>query len=226
MTDDFDGSDVLDGAGDKIGTVERTYVDDSGSARLIAVKIGMLMAKHRLVPATDASQTSDGVQVPYSKQVIEDSPDVDPGDTLEGASLTEVQTYYQLAREEGASAGSQDDSGDDIGARSISPEAIAAIAETDQRNRPASDFPQAATDENTPAGFGEVRDLGDVIEIPIVEEVLVKKPIVREVLRVRKTHTSEQGTAAADLRRETFEVMPSDEGLVRDQDDDEGSGTG
>jgi len=65
--------------------------------------------------------------------------------------------------------------------------------------------------EEAPADFGKVRDLGDVIEIPIIEEVLVKKQVVREVLRVRKSQLTEMGTAAADLRKETVDVVSTSE---------------
>lgn len=216
MTVDYDGDDLIDSAGDKVGTVERTYVDDNGQARFLAVKIGTLMAKHRLVPAEDAQEDEGGVRVSYLRDVIEESPSVDSGDTLEGDALDEVRGYYQGV---GAPASNVETNSDDLNSDDESrveladATTVAAIAEVDQRHRPASDFPDVPRDD-TPADFGQVRDLGDVIEVPIVEEVMVKKPIVREVLRIRKSQLTEQGTAAADLRSEHVEVVSTGSGLV------------
>lgn len=50
--------------------------------------------------------------------------------------------------------------------------------------------------------LGEIRIDGDVVEIPIVEEVLVKRPVVREVIRIRKDVLLERGEVDAVLRRE------------------------
>ena len=68
---DYDGADLLSGDGDKIGTVERSYVDGTGFARFVEVKIGTLLAKHRLVPTDNAQRLDAGLQVPFSKAVVE-----------------------------------------------------------------------------------------------------------------------------------------------------------
>jgi uncharacterized protein YrrD len=92
--DDYDGARVLDADGNAVGTVDRTYIDDRGRAQMVAVKMGSLFAKHRLVPVDQAQVTGDGLQVPYIKDVIEESPDVSSGDTVEGDVLDRVRSYY------------------------------------------------------------------------------------------------------------------------------------
>ena len=72
--EDYDGAQVLDADGNAVGTVDRTYVDDGGTAQMVDVKIGNLFAKHRLVPVDQAQATDDGLQVPYIKDGIEESP--------------------------------------------------------------------------------------------------------------------------------------------------------
>jgi len=57
-----------------------------------------------------------------------------------------------------------------------------------------------------------VQDEGGVIEIPLFEEVLVKKTVVREVLRIRKRWITEEHLVETDLRREDVEV--TEEGQV------------
>lgn len=214
MTDDFDGSDLIDTGGDKVGTIDRTYVDDSGVARFVSVKIGALLGKHHLVPAERAQEVDQGIQVPYLKDVIEESPAVDSGDTLEGETLGDVRAYYADYEQNGAGDDAQDEDTQNLG-----PGAITAIGEADDRSRPADDLPTIAEDTATTENFGKIRDLGDVIEVPVVEEVVVKKPIVREVLRIKKSRLVETGTAAADLRKEQVEVVPSSGELISEDSD-------
>ncbi len=75
--------------------------------------------------------------------------------------------------------------------------------------------------EDTPAGnrLGEARDMGDVIEVPVIEEELVKRPVVKEVLRVRKTQVSESRTVEADIRKEDVEVVQDGDAVVGDSTD-------
>ena len=85
MIPDCHGAVVVDAAGERIGTVERSYVDDGGAVRFVEVKIGAFLAKHRLVPIADAQSMKDGRVVPYTKDAIVASPDAAcAGETLEG----------------------------------------------------------------------------------------------------------------------------------------------
>ena len=95
MIQDYDGTSVIDAAGHEIGTVERSYVDDRGVVRFVEVKIGRLLAKHRLVPVQGADETAAGLNVAYTKKVIEESPDASSmEDILTGDTLERVRRYY------------------------------------------------------------------------------------------------------------------------------------
>jgi hypothetical protein len=39
MMEDYDGTDVTDAAGERIGSVERSYVDDQGTVQFVEVKL-------------------------------------------------------------------------------------------------------------------------------------------------------------------------------------------
>ncbi|MCA1594866.1 MAG: DUF2382 domain-containing protein, partial [Chloroflexi bacterium] len=54
-----------------------------------------------------------------------------------------------------------------------------------------------------------VRDLGDVIEVPVVEEQLVRMPVVKEIIRIRKTRQTVRQVVDADLRKEDVIVEQS-----------------
>jgi uncharacterized protein YrrD len=95
MIEDYDGLDVIDTEGEKIGTTERTYDDSYGRPHLIEVKMGAILRKHRLVPVADAQRVQDGLRVPYTKSTVENSPDASDVDTsLSGELLEAVRSYY------------------------------------------------------------------------------------------------------------------------------------
>ncbi|MGH2449466.1 MAG: PRC-barrel domain-containing protein [Chloroflexota bacterium] len=92
----YDGREVIDSTGQRIGTVERTYDDPTGEPRLVEVSMGHLLGKeHRLVPVDTGSLIDQGLQVLYSKDAIDNSPDASSaGDALDGTLYTQVQEYY------------------------------------------------------------------------------------------------------------------------------------
>ncbi len=95
MINDYDGTDVLDAGGEKVGTVEHSYDDADGRVHLVEVQTGHLLHKHRLVPVEDSQEVDGGLQVPYTKETIMDSPDAkDAGGTLDGDVLQQVRSYY------------------------------------------------------------------------------------------------------------------------------------
>lgn len=199
MIDDFDGATLVDEPGEAVGVVARTYVDDNGTARLLGIDPEGVDGQ-RLVPADGMHrEEANVIRVPLARDAILGSPGVPLTDELDGDVVAQVRAYY---------AGQVDE---------LPADELEVLGETDQRHRPANDFAEIPTQE-APEGFGQVRDLGDVIEVPIVEEVLVKKPIVREVLRIRKRTAVESGVAGADLRRERVEVVSAPDELVTDSD--------
>lgn len=210
MVQDYNGATVVDTAGERIGTIERSYVDDTGTVRMVEVKIGRLRTKHRLVPVDDARPANDEVKVPYTKQMIEDSPDAGADDTLEGETLERVRAYYGGARRR-----VQDQAEDDRRGQDQADDDRAAVprkrtvqqsetADQDVREAEAPDASSGTWEEAR--AVGRVRDLGDTIEIPIVEEEIVKRPVVKEVLRVKKSTIVEQQRVSEDLRREDVEI--------------------
>jgi hypothetical protein len=211
MMQTYDGADVLDVKGEPVGAVERSYVDDGGTVRLVEVATGSFFPTYRLIPVTDAQLTAGRLTVPYTKDMILESPDVSPTLTkLEGELLERVWTYYGLGRESAdvATAGTAVSAGEHVAAAP----ARRAGAQ-DDTSEPAS---------GTVPWVGEVRDRGDVVEIPIVEDEVevVRRPVVKEVLRVRKDQVSEQKTIATTVRKERIVVAQDDDGVARDNQDD------
>ena len=210
MTDDYDGADVFDASGDKLGHVERSYIDDSNAVQLVEVKLGSLLGKHRLVPVDSANLTKVGLMLPFTRDAIENSPDAkSAGDTVSGEIYEEVRTYYDELGTGGSShtpvvpMSTEVDAADEPGA--VPAAGNAADGEDTSAARTAeAPVPQAVETEG-PA-FGQLRTDGDVVEIPIVEERLVKQRVVSHVLRVRKTRETDVQNVTDQVRKESVEA--------------------
>ena len=214
---DYDGATVVDTAGTRIGRVERSYVDEGGTVRFVAVKLGSLLAKHRLVPATTAQVAENGLAVPYTHDDIVASPDASAaGDTLEGRLLAQVRAYY---------ADSRDDAGDQDGRAGTTEdtgERTRLAGATSVADAPGGRDGQQAASSVPKVGPrpGVVRERGDVVDIPIVEEEIVTRPVVKEVLRVRKKRVTTPQTVQATLRKEEVQVTHEGDAVVRDERDE------
>ncbi len=190
MIEDYNGTTVVDAAGEKIGTVERSYVNDDGVVQVVSVKLGKLFAKHRLVPVDGLQPADDTLQLPYPKALVEAAPEVDADDDLSGAALAQVRRHYATLREVPTVLEPADD---------------ATAGAPVEGTMPADDHPRRPSATS-------IRDDGEVVEIPIVEEELVKRPVVKEVLRVRKETVTRQQPVETTLRRE--ELVVDDQGDV------------
>jgi len=152
-----------------------------------------------------------------SRQTIDQSPDASSaGETLTGSLLDQVRAYYANASQTASDAGQAETATADEGATVADEAAAVPVNNIDD-----------VTGEVTPADDGsphpgEIRDLGDVIEIPIIEEELVKRPVVKEVLRVRKTSVTSTESVGTDIRREDVEVSSTGDVNIRDDQSREG----
>ena len=119
------GTTVVDRDGQKIGSIEDVYYDDqTGRAEWIGIGVGIFGLKRRVVPVEGATMTEDGLQVPYDRDLVKDSPDVE-GDEISEASERDLYTHYSLAGSTGRLAGGTDlgradlDRGDTGGTRDM-----------------------------------------------------------------------------------------------------------
>jgi uncharacterized protein DUF2382/PRC-barrel domain protein len=174
---------VVDVAGDRIGTIERSYVDDDGAVQMVSVKMGRLFAKHRLVPVDGLHPQGDTLRIPYPRQLVEQAPEVDADDDVTADAADRVRLHYATLRDV-PSVGS----------------------DADEEARPQATQRDIPADDRESVRATGIRDEGDVIEVPIVEEELVKRPVVKEVVRVRKETLTRQQPVETTLRREGLVV--------------------
>jgi len=212
---DYDGAQVVDAGGEHIGTVDRTYVDDNETPRLIEVNMGGLLPKHRLVPVDQAEMTDDGLRVPYVKDMIEESPHIGRSDSLESDTLERVRSYYASGDGIGDTAPDEAPASQEVVSQDAVTEEVPAVSPIAENSNRAP-TPPVVTESNgdydadSPMVTGQIRDLGDVIEVPVMEEILVKKTIVKEVLRIKKSELTQTQMVSGDIRREDIEVVSTE----------------
>ena len=75
--DSFEGRELFDSSGYKIGDIEAVVNDDGRSFALVTS--GPFGTIRRLVPLNDVRESGDELVVPYSKDKVKPAPPVPPG---------------------------------------------------------------------------------------------------------------------------------------------------
>jgi len=87
------GTPVYSSDGEKIGSVEEVFVDQqTGQPEWIGLGTGFLGSKRALVPVAGADFREDAIYVPYSKEQVKNTPDIDSDEISQD---TEAQLYAQ-----------------------------------------------------------------------------------------------------------------------------------
>ena len=95
------GQTVYGADGGKIGSIEELFVDEqTGKPEWIGVGTGMLGTKRVLVPVVGMEPSDDGFRVPYSKDQVKDTPDIDSDEI---SQETEAQLYAHYGIDYGES---------------------------------------------------------------------------------------------------------------------------
>jgi uncharacterized protein (TIGR02271 family) len=93
----WQGRTMVDGDGDRIGSIEGIYADDqSGEPEWALVKTGLFGTKSTFVPIIQASERSGDVHVPYDKQLVKDAPRVEADQHLSEAEEQQLWRHYGL----------------------------------------------------------------------------------------------------------------------------------
>jgi PRC-barrel domain len=101
---------IVDRDGGTVGTISEFYLDrETGYPTWALVNTGLFGTTQTFVPLVHATEISDGLQVPYEKRHIKDSPRVDLHDELspdeEATLLAHYGVEYELQPEADAGAG-------------------------------------------------------------------------------------------------------------------------
>ncbi|MFD1364462.1 DUF2382 domain-containing protein [Actinoplanes sichuanensis] len=88
------GLDVIDGDGDKIGSIGAVWTDGAGRPMWASVGTGLFGMNESLFPLHDAQLRDDQVVVPFDKATVKEAPNVD-ADADEPLDQDEVNRLYE-----------------------------------------------------------------------------------------------------------------------------------
>ncbi|NUL44315.1 PRC and DUF2382 domain-containing protein [Cellulosimicrobium funkei] len=117
---DFTSVDQLQNAtvfghdGDKIGTIGQVYLDDQNNQpTFVTVKTGLFGMKETFIPVSEATQTQDGLQVPFDKAFVKDAPNIDADGSLSPEEEQRLYEYYSMDHQGTGGAGDRPDAAAD-----------------------------------------------------------------------------------------------------------------
>lgn len=222
----IEGAPVYDEAGEQIGKVEEIFVDvETRQAEWIGLGTGFFGTKRVLVPVQGAQPQDDGISVPYAKDRVKDSPDIDD-DQISPETERDLYAYYGMTRggggapqsgdadqavtrhEEELAVGTQQvEAGRARLHKWVETEPVAMDVELRQETARVTHEPV-----NEPVADGELGE--ESVEVPLAGErpVVQKQTVAKERVGIQKDVATEHQTVEDEVRRERVEV----EGDVED----------
>jgi uncharacterized protein (TIGR02271 family) len=93
------GGNVIGSDGEKIGSVEQIFLEDStGEPAWATVKTGLFGMSQSFVPLADATASGSDIRVNYSKEQVKDAPRIDDSDgRISPAEEDELYRYYGMS---------------------------------------------------------------------------------------------------------------------------------
>ncbi|HET7517437.1 MAG TPA: PRC-barrel domain-containing protein, partial [Actinomycetes bacterium] len=86
---------IVDRDGSTVGTISEFYLDrETGHPTWALVNTGLFGTSQSFVPLVHATEIADGLQVPYEKRHIKDSPRVDLHDELSPEEEAALFAHY------------------------------------------------------------------------------------------------------------------------------------
>jgi uncharacterized protein (TIGR02271 family) len=215
------GKPVYDADGDEIGQVDEIFYDrQSEQPEWLGIGTGFFGTKRVLVPMEGAELREDGFYVPYSKDQVKESPDID-GDEISRETEQDLCAHYRLRySDEGDAKGdkrgtktmTRSEEELEVGKREVEAGQVrlrkwveTEPAEVDvELSRETARVTREAVDQ--PVGDGEIGE--EEIEVPLKAEKAVaqKRTVAKERIGVEKDVETEQETVRDELRKERVEV--------------------
>ena len=216
---ELQGVPVYAASGDQIGKVEEVFVDaESRQPEWIGLGTGFFGTKRVLVPVQGVQLQGDDVAVPYEKDHVKGSPDLDD-DQISPETERELYAYYGLhnggasashgdadravtRHEEELAVGTQEvETGRARLHKWVETEPVAMDVELRQETARVTREP---VDE--PVGSAEIGDAS--IDVPLRGEraVVQKQTVAKERVGIEKDVEAEHQTVQDEVRKERVEV--------------------
>jgi len=192
------GYDVIDGSGNRIGTVDNVWVDDATSElEFIGIKTGWLFGKTHVIPTADA-QIDNGnrtVSIPYGEDQIKNAPSFATDDELSPGDENQIYSYFGLDR-----------------STAPSPTGLASgesgTTDTATSSYGTSSGYGTGSSIDTSGTTSDLTSGRENIEVPLSEEELAvgKRQVQAGQVRLRKVVHTEHKEVPVELRREEVHI--------------------
>jgi hypothetical protein len=174
---DWRGRKVVDRDGDKIGTFDELYLDESDRPAWAAVTTGLFGMRQTFVPLSEARADGDVLQVPFGKEMVKDAPNVDPDTQLDPEEEALLYRHYGLR-------GGDDDDADEAPAPATATDADA-DADADANDRDDDGAEMIRSEEEVSVGTRRrVSGKARLKKYVVTEHVQKVVPVQREEVRV------------------------------------------
>jgi len=204
------GHTAVDQQGNKIGKVEEIYVDDeSGQPEWLAIKTGLFGAKLTFAPIAGATNAGDDLQLPYTKDLVKDAPNVDADGHLEPEEEAALYRHYGRKDYESAETVQTDRSTETetVGRDTSGPETDSAMTRSEEEVR--------VDKVSRETGKARLR------KYIVTDQVQMTVPVQREEVRIEREPITDanrdQATSGGDLTSEEHEVTLNEEQVVVDK---------
>jgi uncharacterized protein (TIGR02271 family) len=223
------GTTVYSSDGEKIGSVEEIYVDDqTDRPEWIGLGTGFLGTKRALVPVEGASMREGGVLVPYGKDQVKGSPDID-SDEISQETEAQLYSHYGVGYSEQRS-----DTGLPEGAPAAAGEREGAVTRHEEELRvgkrdvetgrarlrkwvetePVSEDVELRRETarvtrepiDRPAASGEIGEEEIAVPLRAEQAVVEKETVARERVGLEKNVEAERETVGGEVRKERVDV--------------------
>ncbi len=201
----WQGHDVIDSSGDKLGKIDDIYLDqETDKPEWALVSVG---GSASLVPLAGAVAEGDQIRVAFDTAKVKGAPDVLADDELSQEEEKQLYAYYGLPYGEGESDTGLPEGGQ-VGHDTSGPSTDSAMTRSEEELRVGK--------VKREAGRARLR------KYITTEQVQTTVPVQREEVRVEREPITEQNVGAATdgpaLSEEEHEVVLESEEVVVDKD--------
>ncbi|MDQ6698462.1 MAG: PRC and DUF2382 domain-containing protein [Actinomycetota bacterium] len=211
------GHTAVDQQGDKIGKIEEIYVDDqSGQPEWLAIKTGLFGSKLSFAPISGATNAGDDLQLPYTKDLVKDAPNVDADGHLEPDEEAALYQHYgrtdydasrQTDQTADQAAGQTQKTTGTVGRDTSGPETDSAMTRSEEEVR--------VDKVSRETGKARLR------KYIVTDQVQMTVPVQREEVRIEREPITDanrdEAMAGGELTSEEHEVTLNEEQVVVDK---------
>jgi uncharacterized protein (TIGR02271 family) len=199
------GRNAVDSSGDKIGRIEAIYLDDAtGQPEWLAVKTGLIGSKLSFAPMAGTSNSGDDLQLPYTKDLVKDAPNVEADGHLEPDEEAALYRHYDRGADYDRYQWTDDQESWTEGHDTSGPTTDDAMTRSEEEVR--------VDKQRREAGRARLR------KYVVTEDVNVTVPVEREEVRVEREPITDanrdKAMSGPDISEEEHEVTLTEEEVV------------